>query len=169
MSGQASYCELSTSTVFAAEGSATLQSRGKSTPLRCEVYAEMLKRILSVVLRTLKLVVSGLVALWIVSFDPPLDLVCRFHECKWTYIQAHWSSVLLFFVAAPLLLHEFWRIVRGRPLGQPEALAHELSAPHTGPGVVQWEKHPSYLLDQDFQFYRHCLQETVPAYTDCTS
>ena len=129
----------------------------------------MLFRIVSGVLRVLKLLVAGLVAIWIVSFDPPLGQVCHFFGCKLTYSPAHWSSVLLFLFAAPLLVHEFWQIVRGKNLTLLEQPFHELTAPHTGLGEIHWDSVRFDFLHEFHPPYDYCFPGTAMKVLDCAS
>ncbi|MEM8685147.1 MAG: hypothetical protein AAGF72_17085 [Pseudomonadota bacterium] len=117
----------------------------------------MLKRLLETSLRVLKVFIGALLAAWIISFDPPIREFCGFVGCQPVYSHAHWSSVLLFFVAASLLVHEFWQIVRSLPLAPPEKPAHVLSAPHTGLGSFTWYPY-GHLHEPDYYpRYAYCL------------
>ena len=94
----------------------------------------MLRRLAASCFRAIKIFVGGLLAIYVVSFDPPLIEVCGFVSCKLVRSPAHWTTLVCFAIATPLLVTEFWAIVRKIGAQHVVQFEHELTAPHTGRG-----------------------------------
>ncbi len=89
----------------------------------------MLRRLEAGCFRAIKICVGGLLAIYVVSFDPPLIEVCSFVSCKFAHSPAHWTTLICFAIATPLLVTEFWAIAIKVGAQHVVPFEHELSAP----------------------------------------
>ncbi len=92
----------------------------------------MLGKLLRKLGRTVRIVIGGSLAIYVVAFDPPIVEICGFVGCSPVYSPAHWTSVVLFLIAFPLLFAEFVAIVRSQKAESIRAFEHELATPHPG-------------------------------------
>ena len=115
----------------------------------------------------MKIGIAGLLASYVVAFDPPVVMHCDW-TCQPVLSPVHWTSLIIFAIVAPLLLSEFWSIVRRQAVESVEKFEHELSAPHTGVVedlVIYANSGPGF----DFYLYGPCYYGNVPGGMWCPS